>query len=248
MGTAHTSTRCDPTRVPDGAYLTCEEVCKYWREVAAALGLLAFVKFGHVVMAVKRLEGHRWSVSTRVHFEDGTTCTTTESFDSLIIPIGAHSTPCIPSFPNLSSFKGRVLHGHSFPGPAAFEGQRVLVIGGSFSGLQQTAELVYKTTNTEVFQLMRRPCWIVPKYVTIDARHPSARILCSKEDTSIPTVEVPSSLVTRRRSNQGIHATDGVELRFDSPEACKKTKHKYTVCLKFAKTNWFLLHGRLILV
>ena len=122
------STRCDPTRVPDGAYLTCEEVREYWREVAAALGLLAFVKFGREVMAVKRLEGHRWSVSTRVHFEDGTTCTTTASVDSLIIAIGAHSTPCIPSFPNLSLFKGRVLHGHSFPGPAAFEGQRVLVI------------------------------------------------------------------------------------------------------------------------
>ena len=186
---------------------------------ATVLRFLTFVKFGHEVMAVERLESHRWSVSTQVHFEDGTTCTTTASIDSLIIAIGAHS--CIPSFPNLSLFKGRVLHGHSFPGPAAFEGQRVLVIGGSFSGPQQTALLVYKTTNTEVFQQMRRPCWIVPKYVTIDARHPSARILFSKEDTSIPTVVVPFSLVTRRRSNRGIHATDGVELRFVSPEACK---------------------------
>ena len=55
------------------------------------------------------------------------------SFDYLVIASGHFSTPNLPTFDGMESFKGRILHSHDFRNAEEFRGQSVLVIGSSRS-------------------------------------------------------------------------------------------------------------------
>ena len=59
--------------------------------------------------------------------------TRTEEFDQVIIATGHFSTPNMPSFEGFGQFPGRILHSHDFRDAQEFTGQRLLVIGSSYS-------------------------------------------------------------------------------------------------------------------
>ena len=60
----------------------------------------------------------------------------TEEFDYLVVATGHFSTPNIVKFDGFDIFKGRILHSHSFRNAQEFKGQNILVIGSSYSGMQ----------------------------------------------------------------------------------------------------------------
>ena len=58
---------------------------------------------------------------------------TEEQFDYVVVATGHFSTPNVPSFEGIDSFPGRIMHSHDYRDAREFKGQRVLVIGASYS-------------------------------------------------------------------------------------------------------------------
>ena len=60
---------------------------------------------------------------------------------AVVSATGSWASPVIPQIPGGDGYAGRVLHSAHYPGPDAFDGQRVVVVGGGNSGAQIVAEL-----------------------------------------------------------------------------------------------------------
>jgi trimethylamine monooxygenase len=56
-----------------------------------------------------------------------------ETFDYVVIATGHFSVPNVPSFEGIDCFPGRVIHGHEFRDAVEFRGQRLLIVGASYS-------------------------------------------------------------------------------------------------------------------
>lgn len=68
---------------------------------------------------------------------------------ALINATGTWTRPFVPAYPGATEFRGRQLHAVDFPGPEAFAGQRVVVVGGGTSAVQfllQIAPVAAATT------------------------------------------------------------------------------------------------------
>lgn len=60
---------------------------------------------------------------------------------ALINATGTWDRPFWPRYPGQDTFRGRQLHTAVYPGPEAFKGQRVIVVGGGASGTQHLMEI-----------------------------------------------------------------------------------------------------------
>ena len=58
---------------------------------------------------------------------------TEETFDYVIVATGHFWAPNFPEFPGIDKFPGRVLHAHDYKCAKEFKGQRIMVVGGSYS-------------------------------------------------------------------------------------------------------------------
>ena len=56
-----------------------------------------------------------------------------ETFDYVVVATGHFSVPNVPSFEGIDCFPGRVIHGHEFRDAVEFRGQRLLIVGASYS-------------------------------------------------------------------------------------------------------------------
>ena len=50
-------------------------------------------------------------------------------FDAVMVCTGCYTDPHIPVFPGQQSFKGKIMHSHSYRTNKGFENQRVLIVG-----------------------------------------------------------------------------------------------------------------------
>jgi len=57
----------------------------------------------------------------------------TEEFDYVVVATGHFSTPNMPYFKGLEAFPNRVMHAHDFRDALEFEGDDILLVGGSYS-------------------------------------------------------------------------------------------------------------------
>ncbi len=83
---------------------------------------------------------------------DGTWLTRT-----LVNATGTWRRPFVPTLPGADSFRGRQWHTATYPGPEAFDGRRVLVVGGGASAVQFLGELAPRTETLWVTR--REPVW-----------------------------------------------------------------------------------------
>ncbi|XP_062261725.1 uncharacterized protein LOC133969330 isoform X2 [Platichthys flesus] len=125
------------------SFLPHQEVQKYLESYSHSHNIWPHIRFHteveNVKPALKTPEGGAtsWEV---------TSCDTqgrqkTETFDSVLVCSGHYSDPHVPSVPGIHSFKGAVLHSHSYRFPEPFSGQTVLVLGAKASGLDISFEL-----------------------------------------------------------------------------------------------------------
>ena len=56
-----------------------------------------------------------------------------EKFDYVLVASGHYSVPNVPEFPGIDRFPGRVMHAHDFRDASEFKGQRLLLVGASYS-------------------------------------------------------------------------------------------------------------------
>ena len=73
---------------------------------------------------------------------------------TLVNATGTWTTPFVPHYPGIETFRGRQLHASAYPGAEAFTGSRVLVVGGGASAVQILGELA---PVTETLWVTRRP-------------------------------------------------------------------------------------------
>ncbi len=94
-------------------------------------GVRPYIKFSTPVKWVSYSEAtKKFTVTVKDLKADEVTAS---EFDYVIVANGHFSTPNVPSFPGLSQFPGRVLHGHDFRSADEFAGKNVLVVGASYS-------------------------------------------------------------------------------------------------------------------
>ncbi|WP_079107351.1 NAD(P)-binding domain-containing protein [Streptomyces sp. NRRL S-1521] len=74
---------------------------------------------------------------------------------ALINATGTWDRPFWPRYPGQETFRGRQLHTAVYPGPEAFAGQRVIVVGGGASGTQHLMEIAPLAAETT--WVTRRP-------------------------------------------------------------------------------------------
>ncbi|MER6498034.1 NAD(P)-binding domain-containing protein [Streptomyces sp. NPDC001455] len=98
------------------------------------------------VGAVREGDGGRLLVET----SEGTYATR-----ALINATGTWDRPFWPRYPGQESFRGRQLHTADYPGPDAFAGRRVVVVGGGASGTQHLMEIA--EVAAETYWVTRRP-------------------------------------------------------------------------------------------
>lgn len=60
---------------------------------------------------------------------------------AVVSATGTWARPVLPVLPGQDRFRGEILHSGGYPGPGAFAGRRVVVVGGGNSGAQLVAEL-----------------------------------------------------------------------------------------------------------
>lgn len=128
----------------DPARPSSEVIREYFEEYERRFGLR--VRRPVDVHRVREGEGGRLLVETSA----GAWATRT-----LINATGTWDRPFWPRYPGQDTFRGRQLHTALYPGPEAFKGQRVIVVGGGASGTQHLMEIApYAAETTWV---TRRP-------------------------------------------------------------------------------------------
>lgn len=90
-----------------------------------------FIQFNTVARWVDYLEDKK---QFRVIFDNlAKNETFEEYFDYLVVGTGHFSTPNMPYFKGIDQFPGTVMHAHDFRGADQFKGQKLLLIGSSYS-------------------------------------------------------------------------------------------------------------------
>ncbi|WP_418955749.1 NAD(P)-binding domain-containing protein [Streptomyces tritici] len=77
---------------------------------------------------------------------------------ALVNATGTWDRPFLPRYPGQETFRGRQLHTAAYPGPEAFAGQRVVVVGGGASGTQHLMEIAEVAAAT-TWVTRREPVW-----------------------------------------------------------------------------------------
>ncbi len=114
---------------PIASYPPREVLFDYIKGRVEKAGVRDWIEFNTNVRDV-RYEGGKFTVLIR----NGETDTEkTEVFDHVIVASGHFSVPNVPEYPGFDQFNGRILHAHDFRDAREFEGQRLLIMGTSYS-------------------------------------------------------------------------------------------------------------------
>ena len=130
------------------------ENLRYLNYVADKFGLRKFMQFNCQVEAAHFDEtDNLWHLTIR----DGRQLTSR----FIILALGLLSTPTLPRYEGMDTFKGRSFHTFHWPHkPIDLEGKKVAVIGTGATAIQLIAEISDKVGELTVFQ--RRPNWSAP--------------------------------------------------------------------------------------
>ena len=130
------------------------ENLRYLNYVADKFGLRKFMQFNCQVEAAHFDEtDNLWHLTIR----DGRQLTSR----FIILALGLLSTPTLPRYEGMDTFKGRSFHTFHWPHkPIDLEGKKVGVIGTGATAIQLIAEISDKVGQLTVFQ--RRPNWSAP--------------------------------------------------------------------------------------
>lgn len=131
-----------------------DETLRYLEFVADKLDLRRSIEFGCTVEALAFDDDtSTWTA----HLDDGRTI----RCRYLVTALGPLSTPTMPRYPGVESFRGDSFHTFHWPhDPVDLDGKRVAVIGTGATGVQVISAIAERVGHLSVFQ--RRPNWCAP--------------------------------------------------------------------------------------
>ncbi len=133
-------------------------VAQYLQSFAEAFGLLDRITFQTEVTAVEPLPGpgdpgaHGWAVTTST--------TGRRTYQHVVIAIGHHGVPSMPTFPG--KFDGEVMHSHAYVDPSPFAGRDVVVVGVGNSGMDIACDACRVARSVTL--VTRHGVHVLPKY------------------------------------------------------------------------------------
>jgi cation diffusion facilitator CzcD-associated flavoprotein CzcO len=110
-------------------YVSRQQFIRYLDDYALYFDLKP--RFGETVGSVRRQE-HGWSIKS-------TSCSIDARY--VVIASGLNSSPVIPSFPGIETFRGRTIHGGEYVNATPFAGQSVLIVGMGNTGAEIALDL-----------------------------------------------------------------------------------------------------------
>ncbi|WP_313406262.1 NAD(P)-binding domain-containing protein [Aeromicrobium sp.] len=93
---------------------------------------------------------------------------------TIINATGTWRRPFVPHYPGQDVFAGRQLHTVDYPGPEAFRGQRVLVVGGGASAVQFLGAL--RPVTDTLWVTRREPVWRTDGFGEVEGREAVAQV------------------------------------------------------------------------
>lgn len=134
------------------------QMLRYFQLYAEKFLLYPHIKLNHEVLSVTQAEDYpstgRWVVQYKT--KEGTK---EEIFDGVMICIGHHVKPNLPTFPNQEKFKGTIVHTHSLKVPDCFKDSKVVVVGTGNSGVDAAVEI--SSVAQQVYLSTRKGFWLV---------------------------------------------------------------------------------------
>ncbi len=140
-----------PRAYPD--YPDHRQVLAYLRDFAQAEGLRDGITFGTEVRRIEAAGEELW----RAELSSGES----RIYGAVVCANGMTWDPLLPEIPG--DFAGRLAHAVGYRGPAAFEGRRVLVIGGGNTGCDVACDLAQAGVSTALS--LRRGYHVVPRHI-----------------------------------------------------------------------------------
>ncbi|XP_052818617.1 flavin-containing monooxygenase 3-like isoform X1 [Mya arenaria] len=93
--------------------------------------LRKYIKFTTVVRSVVYNDASQNFTVVSTDLQAGVS--STEVFTHVIVAVGIFNVPNKPNFDGIDKFEGRIMHSHDFRDAKEFKGQRLLVVGASYS-------------------------------------------------------------------------------------------------------------------
>ncbi|GAB1598636.1 dimethylaniline monooxygenase [N-oxide-forming] 5-like [Argonauta hians] len=141
-------------------YMHNSYVLKYLQMYCEHFNLSNYIQFYTEVIKVEQTSDFsisgQWHVTTKDHSNSQEN---TATFDGVLVCVGHHAVPNIPSFPGIETFKGEVLHSQLYRQAKCYENQRVVVIGLGNSGGDLAVEI--SNVSSQTFLSTRRGAWIL---------------------------------------------------------------------------------------
>ena len=109
---------------------------------------------------------------------------------ALVNATGTWTRPFWPTVPGMRDFAGRQLHTADYPGPDAFAGQRVIVVGGGISAVQALIELGPVTAAQH--WITRRPPAFVDREFTPEFGRAAVKLVEDRVAAGLPPRSVVS--------------------------------------------------------
>ncbi|CAJ0604335.1 unnamed protein product [Cylicocyclus nassatus] len=135
------------------------EMYRYLNNYADHYDLKKHIKFDHKVLDIERSNDYKETGQWTVTFEDGFGNKGTEVFDGVLLCSGHHALPRMPTpWPGQNSFKGRIIHAHSYRDHKGYEDKIVVVVGAGNSGGDIAVEL--SRIAKQVYLVTRRGTWV----------------------------------------------------------------------------------------
>ncbi|GFQ89026.1 dimethylaniline monooxygenase 5 [Trichonephila clavata] len=136
------------------------KMLEYFLLYAENFNLLRHIRYHLEVIKVEPTKDFettgRWTVTVK---STQTEATSKEEFDGIMVCIGHHVFPNIPTFPDQYKFKGTIIHSHSIKNCERFEGQKVVVVGIGNSGVDAAVDCTFVAK--QVYLSTRRGSWIM---------------------------------------------------------------------------------------
>mmetsp|Transcript_31538 Transcript_31538/g.31264 ORF Transcript_31538/g.31264 Transcript_31538/m.31264 type:complete len:153 (+) Transcript_31538:156-614(+) len=126
---------------------TNEELLQYLHRYADHFNLLQYIRFNKEIISVKK-ENQKWVVEAADEKAE---------FDFIIITTGVFAVPHYPNIKGLEEFSknNRISHSYNYWENDEFAGKKVVVVGGSYSGAEISAEI--SKVAAEVHNVIKYP-------------------------------------------------------------------------------------------